>query len=136
MENVDSPKHGPTLSTSTSSFDALDPHDPNLSRIATKMFDSISEFIINEFGTSLEDYTLLQSMNNVTRDKYQDIQHIMSCLNASTAEMNSKLAHLEPLLQQIDEINETVNKLETSALKLDAYSQELEKKLMHVIQPK
>lgn len=25
---TDSPMHGPTLSTSTSSFEALDPHDP------------------------------------------------------------------------------------------------------------
>lgn len=135
MENVDSPKHGPTLSTSTSSFDALDPHDPNLSRIATKMFDNISQFIQTEFG-SLEDYKLLESMNDVTRSKYQDIQQIMTCLQASTTEMNSKLAHLEPLLQQIDEINETVNKLESAALKLDAYSIELEKKLVNVIQPK
>lgn len=135
MENVDSPKHGPTLSTSTSSFDALDPHDPNLSRIATKMFDNISQFIQTEFG-SLEDYKLLESMNDVTWSKYQDIQQIMTCLQASTTEMNSKLAHLEPLLQQIDEINETVNKLESAALKLDAYSIELEKKLVNVIQPK
>lgn len=73
-------------------------------------------------------------MNDATRNKYQDIQHIISCLNASSAEMNQKLEHLEPLLQQIDEIDERVNKLEVSALKLDAYSLELEKKLHKVLQ--
>ena len=29
----DSPRRGPTLSTSTSSFEALDPHDPELSQV-------------------------------------------------------------------------------------------------------
>lgn len=73
-------------------------------------------------------------MNDTTRSKYQDIQHIIGCLNASSAEMNNKLEHLEPLLQQIDAIDECVNKLEASALKLDAYSMELERKLQRTVQ--
>lgn len=123
------------LSTS-SSFEPLDPHDPNLSRIATKMFENISSFIQSEFEGSTDDYSLLEAMNNGTRTKYEDIQHIISCLNASTTEMNSKLEALEPLLQQIDEIDETVNKLESSALKLNGYSIELEKKLQRITQQK
>lgn len=123
------------LSTS-SSFEPLDPHDPNLSRIATKMFENISSFIQSEFEGSTDDYSLLEAMNNGTRTKYEDIQHIISCLNASTTEMNSKLEALVPLLQQIDEIDETVNKLESSALKLNGYSIELEKKLQRITQQK
>lgn len=123
------------LSTS-SSFEPLDPHDPNLSRIATKMFENISSFIQSEFEGSTDDYSLLEAMNNGTRTKYEDIQHIISCLNASTTEMNSKLEALVPLLQQINEIDETVNKLESSALKLNGYSIELEKKLQRITQQK
>lgn len=123
------------LSTS-SSFEPLDPHDPNLSRIATKMFENISSFIQSEFEGSTDDYNLLEAMNKGTRTKYEDIQHIISCLNASTTEMNSKLEALVPLLQQIDEIDETVNKLESSALKLNGYSIELEKKLQRITQQK
>lgn len=124
------------MSTSTSSFEPLDPHDPNLSRIATKMFENISSFIQEEFQGSAEDNALLKSMNEATCNKYQDIQHIISCLNASSTEMNNKLEHLEPLLQQIDEIDQCVNKLESSALKLDAYSMELERKLQRIVQQK
>lgn len=124
------------MSTSTSSFEPLDPHDPNLSRIATNMFEKISSFIQTEFEGAAQDYFLLEQMNNVTRGKYQDIQHIISCLNASSAEMNQKLEHLEPLLKQIDEIDECVDKLEKSAMQLDAYSQELEKKLQRIVQQK
>ena len=40
-----SPKRGPTLSTSTSSFEALDPHDPQLNHLASVMFTSTSEWI-------------------------------------------------------------------------------------------
>ena len=40
-----SPKRGPTLSTSTSSFEALDPHDPQLNQLASVMFSSTSEWI-------------------------------------------------------------------------------------------
>lgn len=122
------------MSTSTSSFEPLDPHDPNLSRIATKMFENISGFIQSEFEGAAQDFTLLESMNKATCSKYQDIQHIISCLNASSVEMNNKLEHLEPLLQQIDEIDECVNKLEASALKMDAYSIELEKRLQAMVQ--
>lgn len=125
-----------SLSTSTSSFEPLDPHDPELSRIATKMFSNISSFIHSEFTGLTDDYVLLEKMNDVTRTKYEDIQHIISCLNASTTEMNSKLEALGPLLQQIDEIDETVNKLEQSATKLNDYSIELEKKLQRITQQK
>ena len=40
-----SPKRGPTLSTSTSSFEALDPHDPQLNQLASVMFTSTSDWV-------------------------------------------------------------------------------------------
>lgn len=97
------------------------------------MFANISNFVQDEFQGAAEDYKLIEKLNETTRSKYKDIEHIISCLNSSSAEMNNKLEHLEPLLQQIDEIDGTVNKLEASALKLDGYSQELEKKLQKMI---
>lgn len=39
---------GPTLSTSTSSFEALDPHDTNLSRLATIMFQKTADYLYGE----------------------------------------------------------------------------------------
>lgn len=45
LSNFGSPKRGPTLSTSTSSFEALDPHDPNLSHLASLMFSHTSDYL-------------------------------------------------------------------------------------------
>ena len=45
LSDFGSPKKGPTLSTSTSSFEALDPHDPNLSHLATLMFSHTSNYL-------------------------------------------------------------------------------------------
>lgn len=91
---TDSPKKGPTLSTSTSSFEALDPHDPNLSRLATKMFQKTGDFISSELTGPLEDYKLLENMNRATISKYSDMQQITENLASSTAELNGKLEEL------------------------------------------
>lgn len=48
-KSLESPKKGRTLSTSTSSFEALDPHDPNISRLANTMFQKCSEFLLGTF---------------------------------------------------------------------------------------
>lgn len=41
---------GPTLSTSTSSFERNDPHDPNLSLLSTKMFEKTSDYLMGELN--------------------------------------------------------------------------------------
>jgi len=46
---LESPKKGPTLSTSTSSFEPLDPHDPNISRLANDMFQKTADFLMGEY---------------------------------------------------------------------------------------
>ncbi|XP_067646449.1 biogenesis of lysosome-related organelles complex 1 subunit 2 [Eurosta solidaginis] len=133
---LDSPIRGPTLSTSTSSFEALDPHDPNLSRLATKMFRKTEEYISNELNAPLEDYKLLEEMNKATVAKYADMQQIAENLNVSTNELSIKFQQLVPLMKQIDEISDTVDKLEAAAYKLDAYSIALENRIKSVLQRK
>jgi len=41
---------GPTLSTSTSSFERNDPHDPNLSLLSNKMFEKTSDYLMGELN--------------------------------------------------------------------------------------
>lgn len=91
---TDSPKKGPTLSTSTSSFEALDPHDPNLSRLATKMFQKTGEYITYELTAPLEDYKLLENLNKATISKYSDMKQITDCLATSTDDLKNKLEAL------------------------------------------
>ena len=56
---------GPPLSTSTSSFEALDPHDPQLNHLASVMFSKSADWIEGELGATVEDYKLLEKMNKL-----------------------------------------------------------------------
>lgn len=151
---TDSPLRGPTLSTSTSSFEALDPHDPSLSRLATKMFHKTNEYISHELNTCLEDYRLLEDMNRATISKYSDMNQIAENLAASSTDLKQKYEELVsalhsiikcmcnsvqlqmPFLNDIDDIVKTVNLLEAAVFKLDAYSIQLEEKFNNVIKKK
>uniref|UniRef100_A0A1B6LPS9 Biogenesis of lysosome-related organelles complex 1 subunit 2 n=1 Tax=Graphocephala atropunctata TaxID=36148 RepID=A0A1B6LPS9_9HEMI len=125
---TDSPKKGPTLSTSTSSFEALDPHDPNLSRLATTMFQKTADYLLGEITVTHEDYKLLEAMNQATVTKYSDMRQIAGNVGRTMAELNEKYKSLQPYLDQIDQIEDSVTKLEQAAFKLDAYSKRLEAK--------
>lgn len=91
---TDSPRGGPTLSTSTSSFEALDPHDSNLSRLATKAFERTSAYISHELNTSLDDYKLLEEMNRATISKYADMMQISENLATSSTQLTEKFENL------------------------------------------
>ena len=58
-----SKKTGPTLSTSTSSFEALDPHDPHLNHLASLMFSKSADWINSELESTSEDYKLVKQLN-------------------------------------------------------------------------
>ncbi|KAB0797777.1 hypothetical protein PPYR_08770 [Photinus pyralis] len=129
---TDSPKKGPTLSTSTSSFEALDPHDPNLSQLATTMFTKTADYLYGELTATQEEYKLLENMNRATITKYSDMKHIATNIAKSIGELNEKYTSLQPYLDQIDQIEDSIAKLEQAAYKLDAYSKRLEAKFKNL----
>jgi biogenesis of lysosome-related organelles complex 1 subunit 2 len=63
QDEVERKGRGPTLSTSTSSFEALDPHDPQLNHLASVMFSKSADWISGELAATVEDYKLLEKMN-------------------------------------------------------------------------
>jgi len=128
QEPISSPRKGPTLSTSTSSFEALDPHDPQLNQLASLMFSSTSEWVAGELETTVEEYKLLEQMNRVTLTKYSDMSQITENVSKGVVELNSKYSSLLPYLEQIEQIDSSVARLEQAAYKLDAYSKRLEHK--------
>lgn len=93
-EILNSPKRGPTLSTSTSSFEALDPHDPNLSKLASKMFYKTGDYITHELNASLEDYKLLENMNRAAISKYSDMKQIADNLETTSIDLKDKFDEL------------------------------------------
>lgn len=117
-----------TLSTSTSSFEALDPHDPQLNRLASVAFSATSDWISAELESTTEDYKLIEQMNRVTATKYSDMEQITANIAKGMTQLNIGYAQLQPYLEQIDHIDESVSRLEAAAFKLDAYSKRLEAK--------
>lgn len=91
---TDSPHHGPTLSTSTSSFEALESYDSELSRLATKAFDKVYTYVTHDMDSSLEDYKLLEQMNRACISKYSDMQQISENLATSSIQLKEKFDNL------------------------------------------
>ncbi|KAG6798774.1 biogenesis of lysosome-related organelles complex 1 subunit 2 [Apis mellifera caucasica] len=128
----ESPKRGTTLSTSTSSFEALDPHDPNLSRLANTMFQKTGEYLQEELTATHADYRLLERLNKETIAKYTELKTISSSVAQSLDSLNEKYKKLQPILDNINEIDDSVTKLEQAAYKLAAYSKRLEAKFKDI----
>ena len=128
----ESPKRGTTLSTSTSSFEALDPHDPNLSRLANTMFQKTSEYLQEELTGTHEEYRLLERMNKETIAKYTELKSISSNVSQTLDLLNQKYKKLQPVLDNINQIDDSVTKLEQAAYKLLAYANRLEAKFKDI----
>uniref|UniRef100_A0A6V7J8R6 Biogenesis of lysosome-related organelles complex 1 subunit 2 n=1 Tax=Bracon brevicornis TaxID=1563983 RepID=A0A6V7J8R6_9HYME len=124
----DSPKRGTTLSTSTSSFEALDPHDPNLSRLANAMFQKTGEYLQEELTATHADYRLLERLNKEAIAKYTELKTISCNISQSLEALNLKYKKLQPVLENINQIDDSVTKLEQAAYKLSSYSKRLEAK--------
>lgn len=78
------------MSTSTSSYEPLETHDPNLNRLAITMFDKVSEYLKSEMSSSESEYRLLEEMNKVTTAKYQDLTKIAANVGKGVVELNEK----------------------------------------------
>uniref|UniRef100_A0A224YUK4 Biogenesis of lysosome-related organelles complex 1 subunit 2 n=1 Tax=Rhipicephalus zambeziensis TaxID=60191 RepID=A0A224YUK4_9ACAR len=101
---------------------------PKLNELAATMFDKTGQYIQSELSSTLDDYRLTEEMNKATVAKYSDMQQIAGNVAKSLKDLNDKFHHLKPCLDQIDQVEESVAKLEQVAYKLDAYSKRLEAK--------
>ena len=65
-------------------------------------------------------------MNKAVITKYSDMHQVAIKITNSMQEIDTKYKQLRPYLDQIDLIEDSVNKLEQAAYKLDSYSKRLE----------
>ncbi|XP_048585866.1 biogenesis of lysosome-related organelles complex 1 subunit 2 [Nematostella vectensis] len=91
-------------------------------------FDKITQYLNGELTASLEDYTLLEQLNNLTTDKYKEMSTMTKSLITTMEKLDDKYKSLQPYLEQIDRIEDSVSSLEQAAYRLDAYSKKLENK--------
>ncbi|CAD5226811.1 unnamed protein product [Bursaphelenchus xylophilus] len=95
---------------------------------ATESFNKMKEFVNGQVGNTAADYKLLEDMNNITAQRYQDMHQVAKNITGRLGELTQKYESLRPYLRQIDEV-ETISKdLENTVTVLEKYLNALEVK--------
>lgn len=94
--------------------------------LTQEMFQKIVDYVGGELTATTEDYALLKKLNDTTATQYKDMTNAADTLNADMASLAEKYQALLPYLQQIDAVEQSVDKLAVAAKELDAYSKRLE----------
>ena len=102
--------------------------DSSLNILARNMFQKTADYLQGELLLIKEDYKLLENVNHATAAKYADMRQVSGNVITNLQELNLKFQDLAPILKQIDQIEDSVAKLEQAAYKLDNYSKRLEAK--------
>lgn len=74
---------------------------------------------------TLEDYKLLETMNNFTMEKFQGMTQIAKQIQEENRDLNDRYRKLLPKLEIIDKLDRKVTRLEKMAYAIDAYSKRL-----------
>ena len=135
IESVTTPKER-TASSSLSSSSQSEPtsnkpkgnvnEDEQLERLSKQMLESTGEYIRGEIEMCVADYKALEKMNRMVTSKYKGLGPYSKSITEQMAKLNEAYTNLQPLLDQIDDVEKCLNELEQSATKLDVYSKRLE----------
>eukprot|EP01051_Picozoa_sp_SAG22_P009507 SAG22_NODE_797_length_7135_cov_211.841103_9_plen_258_part_00 len=102
----------------------------NGARIDTsELFTKIAALLEAELNQGSDDFTLVEQMNLLTTQKYREMAQYTSGLVAIMDKLREKKAQLQPSLDAIDRVDQSVTELERIAGFLDEYTKELEAKL-------
>ncbi|XP_072164638.1 biogenesis of lysosome-related organelles complex 1 subunit 2-like [Diadema setosum] len=102
--------------------------NPDIAELTRDMFQKMVEYLQGDLASTADDYKLLEQMNHVTAKKYADMRNIALQIGDSMSDLQEKYQSLQPYLDQIDQVEESVASLEQAAFRLDAYSKRLEAK--------
>ncbi|CAG8633616.1 8572_t:CDS:2 [Racocetra persica] len=98
----------------------------DINKLTEEMFFKVADYLKGEILATTEDYKLLETMNKVTRERYQEMSKMAQNLVVEMANFQRIYTSFEPYIQQIDEVCEQVDFLEKVANELDEYSKELD----------
>ncbi|RUO96689.1 hypothetical protein BC936DRAFT_141613 [Jimgerdemannia flammicorona] len=132
----------------------VDPKE-HVTRLTEDMFKKVAEYMRGELMATSDDYRLLETMNNVTRDKYSDMSALAQTLMGEMSKVQTTCKALflgarspqsasYPLIirndvdfsryvVQIDEVSKQIDYLEQVANELDDYSKYLENRIQAVV---
>ncbi|KAF0391072.1 Biogenesis of lysosome-related organelles complex 1 subunit 2 [Gigaspora margarita] len=112
--------------------EGLNKNNQDINKLTEEMFLKVADYLKGEILATTEDYKLLETMNKVTRDRYQEMSKMAQNLVVEMANYQRIYNSFEPYIQQIDEICEQVDFLEKVTNELDEYSKELESRLKNL----
>ncbi|XP_071954446.1 biogenesis of lysosome-related organelles complex 1 subunit 2-like isoform X2 [Antedon mediterranea] len=102
--------------------------EPDLKELSHDMFAKAAIYLRGDLAATADDYKLLEKMNIATSKKYSQMKDFGVDIHRALSDLNEKYRNLQPFLDQIDQVEESVGNLEQAAYRLDAYSRRLELK--------
>ncbi|EDV25548.1 uncharacterized protein TRIADDRAFT_55758 [Trichoplax adhaerens] len=104
---------------------APDETNNNLEALCTDMFTKSTKYLQGELNATVGEYELLHDLNDAAVVKYSDMATLVGSLKDTMQDVNEKYVKLLPYLKKIDELEKSIQKLETVAKDLDSYSKRL-----------
>ncbi|GBP95391.1 Biogenesis of lysosome-related organelles complex 1 subunit 2 [Eumeta japonica] len=90
------------------------------------MFQKTSDYLYGEITTTQDNYNLVEKLNTITITKYSDMKQMSSNIAKTIEDYNIQYVDVvQPLLQQIDEIEEKIAKFEEVAYRMDNITKQL-----------
>nr|CAG8479986.1 13026_t:CDS:2 [Entrophospora candida] len=121
------------MSSSTSiDSDGGDKTEKDVNKLTENMFKKVTEYLKGEILATTEDYRLLENMNILTKERYNEMSFMAQNLVVEMSKLQEIYSDFEPYVKQIDEISEQVDFLEKVTNELDDYSKELESRLKKI----
>eukprot|EP00039_Didymoeca_costata_P015126 m.252876 g.252876 ORF g.252876 m.252876 type:complete len:127 (+) comp16158_c2_seq1:303-683(+) len=95
-------------------------------KLCNEMFQKIVDYVAGQLSSTAADYGLLKALNEATGAEYERMASTTTGLNKDVETLRQKYSELMPYLEQIDSVEESINKLQDAAKELDQYSKRLE----------
>jgi len=97
------------------------------------MFKNVSEYLKSELQATSLDFQLLENMNEVTKQKYTELNTVANNLSVFLEDLQKKYRDFEPYLKKIEQIDNNVGELENTVQLLDEYTKRLEEKFKKLV---
>ncbi|KAG0355453.1 biogenesis of lysosome- organelles complex 1 subunit 2, partial [Gamsiella multidivaricata] len=99
--------------------------EEHVSRTSQEMFRKMAEYIKKEMLVTGEDYKLLETMNIMTRERYNELAGVAQELMLEVGKLRTTYSDFEPYLARIDEISEQADMISKITAELDEYTKSL-----------